>query len=236
MRSCCLFAAQLLVASDLQVGENLESVTSTYQSAALMLDRGFFQRDPVTCARELVGCKLTCGTLSGIVVETEAYDAEGDDACHTAFRPSARAFVSGHAAGRRLCLFQLRSALDAECSGQVRANGIRAHPGARAARRHSRDEEGAGSAGREAIVFRAGEANEGPRDNCPSSWQGHVFRREFRVFARGATIAVVNSSLRIGISRAMDLPWRFYAAGNPHVSRTSPKQGRAGVEPARLQK
>ena len=58
-----------------------------------MLERCFFQRDPVTCARELVGCKLTCGMLSGIVVETEAYDAEGDDACHTAFRPSARAFV-----------------------------------------------------------------------------------------------------------------------------------------------
>ena len=44
---------------------------------------------------------------------------------------------------------------------------------------------------------------------------------------------VINTSLRIGISRAMDFPWRFYAAGNPHVSRTSPKQGRAGVEPAR---
>ena len=47
---------------------------------------------------------------------------------------------------------------------------------------------------------------------------------------------LVNSSRRIGISRAMDLPWRFYAAGNTNVSRTSPKQGRAGVEPTRLQK
>ncbi len=70
-----------------------------------MLDRSFFQRNPVICARELVGCKLTCGTLSGIVVETEAYDAEGDDACHTAFRPSARAFVSGHKAGAAYVYF-----------------------------------------------------------------------------------------------------------------------------------
>jgi 3-methyladenine DNA glycosylase Mpg len=53
-------------------------------------------------------------------------------------------------------------------------------------------------------------------------------------FSRGPGDRSINTSLRIGISRAMELPWRFYAAGNPHVSRTSPKEGRAGVEPARL--
>ena len=131
-----LVAAQLVVASDLQVGENLESVTSSYQSAALMLERCFFQRDPVTCARELVGCKLTCGTLSGIVVETEAYDAEGDDACHTAFRPSARAFVSGHAAGAAYVYFSYGVHWMLNVLVKVRACGIRADPRARAARRH----------------------------------------------------------------------------------------------------
>ena len=73
--------------------------------SALMLERCFFQRDPVTCARELVGCKLTCGKLTGIVVETEAYDAEGDDACHTAFRPSARALRWFFSTGRDRTIF-----------------------------------------------------------------------------------------------------------------------------------
>src|SRR5262245_36895962 len=70
-----------------------------------MLKRSFFERDPVTCARELVGCRLTVGEFGGIIVETEAYDVEGDEACHTAFRPSARAFVASHQAGAAYVYF-----------------------------------------------------------------------------------------------------------------------------------
>ncbi|MET0253815.1 MAG: DNA-3-methyladenine glycosylase, partial [Terrimicrobiaceae bacterium] len=43
-----------------------------------MLKRRFFERDPLSCARELIGCTLEWGALSGIVVETEAYDVDGD--------------------------------------------------------------------------------------------------------------------------------------------------------------
>jgi DNA-3-methyladenine glycosylase len=59
----------------------------------------FFQRDPVTCARELVGCLFWWGECAGKIVETEAYSAEGDEACHTFFRPSSRDFVERHQAG-----------------------------------------------------------------------------------------------------------------------------------------
>jgi DNA-3-methyladenine glycosylase len=64
-----------------------------------MLTREFFERSPLACARGLIGAELRWGGCSGIVVETEAYDAVGDEACHTFFRPSARAFVERHPAG-----------------------------------------------------------------------------------------------------------------------------------------
>ncbi len=64
-----------------------------------MIGRAFFRRDPVACARELVGAGLIWGKCAGKIVETEAYFAQNDEACHTFSRPSARAFVARHRAG-----------------------------------------------------------------------------------------------------------------------------------------
>jgi DNA-3-methyladenine glycosylase len=59
----------------------------------------FFEQDPVTCARRLVGCELLWNGCRGRIVETEAYDSRDDPACHTWFRPATRAFVADHRAG-----------------------------------------------------------------------------------------------------------------------------------------
>lgn len=59
----------------------------------------FFRQSPQECARKLIGCRLASGECAGVIVETEAYAAEGDEACHTFFRPSARQFLSDHAEG-----------------------------------------------------------------------------------------------------------------------------------------
>ena len=59
----------------------------------------FFTQDPVTCARRLIGCQFVWHGCVGRIVETEAYDAEDDPACHTWFRPSTRAFVERQQAG-----------------------------------------------------------------------------------------------------------------------------------------
>jgi hypothetical protein len=53
----------------------------------------FFGQDPVTCARGLIGCHFVWHGCVSRIVETEAYEALDDAACHTWFRPSARAFV-----------------------------------------------------------------------------------------------------------------------------------------------
>ena len=63
------------------------------------LPASFFERDPLVCARELVGTELAWGKCSGIIVETEAYLTLNDEACHTFTRPSTRAFVERNVAG-----------------------------------------------------------------------------------------------------------------------------------------
>ena len=69
------------------------------------LSASFFRRDPVTCARELIGTELVWGRCSGIVVETEAYAALDDEAAHTFTRPSARAFIERNEAGAAYVYF-----------------------------------------------------------------------------------------------------------------------------------
>lgn len=64
-----------------------------------MLRAEFFQRDPLLCARELIGTTLVWGKCSGVVVECEAYLTEKDEACHTFTRASARRFVERNAPG-----------------------------------------------------------------------------------------------------------------------------------------
>jgi len=59
----------------------------------------FFARDPLVCARELIGTELVWGKCSGLIVETEAYLTLNDEACHTFTRPSTRAFVERNEAG-----------------------------------------------------------------------------------------------------------------------------------------
>ena len=59
----------------------------------------FFQTDPVSAARNLIGKRVVCQKCSGIIVETEAYADKGDEAAHTFTRPSAREFVTKYDAG-----------------------------------------------------------------------------------------------------------------------------------------
>jgi DNA-3-methyladenine glycosylase len=53
----------------------------------------FFARDPLACARELIGAELVNDDCSGRILETEAYHQIGDPACHLFTRPSARNFA-----------------------------------------------------------------------------------------------------------------------------------------------
>lgn len=58
-----------------------------------LLAPAFFARDPLACARELVGLELVHGECRGRILETEAYHEIDDPACHLFTRPSAREFA-----------------------------------------------------------------------------------------------------------------------------------------------
>jgi DNA-3-methyladenine glycosylase len=197
-----------------------------------MLKRPFFERDPVTCARELVGCKLVCGALGGIVVETEAYDAEGDEACHTAFRPSARAFIASHQAGAAYVYFNygvhwmLNVLVKGTRLGFVLIRALEPVAGIEQMKRKRGMQDVTrlcSGPGRLTKALGVGGAHHG-KDLCSDP--------NFS-FSAGERNPMTKSSLRIGISRGVDLPWRFYAPDNPHVSKAPRKQGRAGLEPTR---
>ena len=64
-----------------------------------MIDRTFFEGDPLVCAKSLIGCELVWGEASGLIVETEAYAEHGDAASHTFLRRGARQFIREHPPG-----------------------------------------------------------------------------------------------------------------------------------------
>src|SRR5436190_22427333 len=65
----------------------------------------FFKRDPLTCARELIGTELIWGECSAVVAEVEAYAAIEDEAAHTYTRPRARRFTECNKAGAAYVYF-----------------------------------------------------------------------------------------------------------------------------------
>ncbi len=189
-----------------------------------MIPRRFFQREPVVCARELVGCRLQWGKLSGVVVETEAYDGVDDEACHTWFRPSARAFVAQHEAGTAYVYFNygmhwmLNVLVKGRRQGFVLIRALEPLEGIDAMRKTRGMEELTRLCSGPGKLSQALAVNGGHHgmDLCADP----AF-----AFHPGRKIEV-SASPRIGISRAVDLPWRFYVPGNLHVSGKKQKTGR----------
>ena len=92
-----------LVAVSNRSNLQIESRAATVRTRIIRAN--FFKRDPIRCARELVGTELVWGKCAGKIVETEAYLAENDEACHTFSRPTARAFVERNKAGAAYIYF-----------------------------------------------------------------------------------------------------------------------------------
>jgi DNA-3-methyladenine glycosylase len=183
------------------------------------LSREFFQQDPVTCARELVGCHLLWGNTVGLVVETEAYAALNDEACHTWTRPSARSFVLNHQAGSAYIYFNygvhwMLNVLvkDGPSEGFVLMRALEPVAGIELMKRRRK---------RPNLKFPANDAwlCSGPGKlakalGVTGQHHGIDLCEGANGFFTSRQPREVLDDVRIGISRAQDLRWRFLLAGS----------------------
>ena len=191
------------------------------------LDRSFFQRDPVTCARELIGCTLRWGRCAGVIAETEAYGAVNDEACHTWSRPSARSFVATHPPGAAYVYFNygMYWMLNVLVKGGSEDGfvlfraieptaGIAAMTRRRAANLKSKILNPKSAAwlcsgpGKLAQALGVTGRDHG-RDFCAGAGAG---------FHRADGAVEIDAGPRIGISRAQHLAWRFMLRHSEHIS------------------
>ena len=180
--------------------------------------RPFFQTDPLTCAQALVGCELAWGKTTGRIVETEAYAEHNDQASHTFFRRGTREFIENYPAGTLYVYlnYGVHWLLNFLVKGES-ANGfvlIRAlEP----------------TGGRELMQQRRGGHED--RNLCSGpgkltqamaidqSFHGRDF---FQISAARLTPPLepvtVEIDRRVGITKSVELDWRFLLAGSAFVS------------------
>jgi DNA-3-methyladenine glycosylase len=183
----------------------------------------FFDRSVQRVARDLIGCVVTHGHTAGVIVETESYHAE-DPACHAFNGRTARNEVLFGPPGHAYVYFSygVHNLLNfvAEPEGEAAAVLVRAlEPVA-----------GIDLMRRRRGVERLQDLCSGPGKLTQALGVGlelngvSLGRGPLAVLAREADWRRPRmvTSPRVGISKATDLPWRFSAAGNPHVSRPRP--------------
>lgn len=196
-----------------------------------MADRAFFDRPFLTVARDLIGMSLVWGGCGGRVVEVEAYAVDGDAACHTASRPSSRAFFQANPPGTAyvylnygihwllnvlardgIILFRALEPLYGIPEMQVRR-------------------------GRTALRdLCSGPGRLGAALGLHGGIHGTDLTRGVFRPAEGPPPDVV-TDVRIGISAARDLPWRFLERDSPWVSVPFPAPAsRTGPAPARARR
>ncbi|MBV8141878.1 MAG: DNA-3-methyladenine glycosylase [Verrucomicrobia bacterium] len=83
----------------MRIAKNARPLNIERRTPNVEVDRGFFETDPLTCARALIGCVLVWGKAGGRIVETEAYAEQDDEASHTFLRRGTRDFIKNNPAG-----------------------------------------------------------------------------------------------------------------------------------------
>lgn len=178
-----------------------------------LLGKEFFARDTITVARELIGASLAVGGCEGRIVETEAYTTDAaSHAVITSKRAALMRETFGHVYvyliyGMYYCL---NLTTERAGVGAVLIRAVEPTHGIELMieRRGTRDvRKLASGPGRLALAF-----------GIDLSFNGKPVGREIKIKGR-KLVPEISTGPRIGISRAVELDWRFYETGNPFVSR-----------------
>jgi len=188
------------------------------------LPSDFYERPVLEVARELIGCTVRHGPTSGVIVETEAYH-DSEPASHAFVGLTPRTATLFGEPGRAYVYrsYGIHALLNAVCEppGVGAAVLIRAL---------------APLSGLELMARRrAGPGGEPPeRELCSGPGKltqalgieldlngTSLSRGPVRLLGRTRHWAgrEIRSGPRVGITKAVELPWRFWAAGDPNVSR-----------------
>ncbi|HKF81722.1 MAG TPA: DNA-3-methyladenine glycosylase [Solirubrobacterales bacterium] len=182
----------------------------------------FFDRSVHEVARELIGCTLLYEGRGGIVVETESYEAD-DPACHAYVGLTERTRVLFGPPGRAYVYlsYGIHSLLNAvaEPEGEAAAVLIRALEPI-----HGLEEMRARRGGKPDLDLCSGpgKLTEALGVTLGDN-EADLSREPFLLTAPGGGPPPIVAGPRIGITKAVDRPWRFSAAGSPYVSRPRPE-------------
>lgn len=193
----------------------MTSVVTAYSGPSVAARQGFWRRHPAVLARDLLGWSLLVGGVGGRIVETEAYHHE-DPASHSF---NGRTERNAAMFGPPGCAYVYRSYGVHWCFNIVCGET----PGSAVLIRGLEP-----TAGLEIMTARRGRADprslcSGPGKLCQALGvsQYHdglaLDSAPFELIPGEAQSVVVGP--RIGISKAVEVPWRFGEAGSRFLSR-----------------
>ncbi len=165
------------------------------------VDAAFFERSVVDVTRDLIGRRLAVmqdgGSISGIVVEAEAYDGPNDPASHAAFKPNggARVMWDGPGTIYVYAAYGVYPCLNIVC-------GPVGTPSATLIRGMAFEDELGTILGPGKVARALGVS----LDDQGAPWSGERFK-----LSSDRLDLKIHSGPRIGINRGTDLPWRFHA-------------------------
>ncbi|HEX3737061.1 MAG TPA: DNA-3-methyladenine glycosylase [Solirubrobacterales bacterium] len=182
----------------------------------------FFDRSVHAVARELVGCRLFFAGVGGTIVETEAYERE-DPASHSYVGLTERTKVMFGPPGRAYVYlsYGIHSLLNFVCEPEGDAAAVLIRALEPTAGLEAMRERRTAAHSDLDLCSGPGKLTEGLGITLAEN-ADRLDRAPFLLLGPEGDPPSVMTSTRVGITKGVEKPWRFSAAGSPFVSRPRP--------------